>query len=82
MLSRHKLPHRRLTRLTSSGCVLSRLVVSSATERVFSRVKWLEELHPLRLTESHLSDLLICNTNFELVQAVALDPVICQRLFG
>jgi hypothetical protein len=31
--------------------VLSRLVVSSATERLFSRVKWLERLCRLRLTE-------------------------------
>jgi hypothetical protein len=62
--------------------VLSRLVVSSATERVFSRVKWLEGLRRLRLTETHLSDLVICNTNFALTEAVALDPQICQNLFG
>jgi hypothetical protein len=61
---------------------LSRLVVSSATERLFSRVKWLEGLRRLRLTEGHLSDLVICNANFELAEALALDPIICLELFG
>jgi hypothetical protein len=62
--------------------VLSRLVVSSATERLFIRVKWLEGLRRLRLTEGHLSDLVICNANFELTEALALDPIICLELFG
>jgi hypothetical protein len=62
--------------------VLSRLVVSSATERLFSGVKWLEGLRRLRLTEGYLSDFVICNANFELAQALALDPIICLELFG
>ena len=61
---------------------MSRLIVSSATERLFSRVKWLEGLRRLRLTEGHLSAFVICHANFELAQALALDPIICLELFG
>jgi hypothetical protein len=61
----------------------TRIVAPRCIKRdLFSRVKWLEGLRRLRLTEGHISDLVACSADFEMAEALVLDPIICLELFG
>ena len=52
---------------------LSRICVSAGTERVFSRLKWLEGLRRLRLTDEHLRSMTILTVNIGVTRGAVMD---------